>query len=186
MTGLDSHKPDCACPPCRDHRAKVQRDAAGAEAVATSQAVARALLRLLARGSLSGPDALRSLVGHDDALRILRAAGMNAGAVAEGWQADQAAPRQATTQLNGGYAGDPDHDERVTEVLRHGTDAELALVRREVADEYARQALAAGARRREYYGHDRPMAIGVSQGPDGAPLQASTVHTSIPELGTEA
>ena len=195
---LNGHKPDCACPACRGAVAAGERRAAEAEQAATVRAVARLgtwMAAQLARSGRSAPDVLREALGHGDALRVLRMAGMDAGQVRGSWEAAEPAVRQASVQHGGGYAGDPDHDERVVALLtRSGTtDAEISQMRRLVAEEYAGKARAAEARRREYYGLDQaPAAMGVSMGPDGRgagrdrPQQRSTVHADVPPLGTGA
>jgi aminopeptidase N len=171
-----------------------RRRQAEAEQAATVRALARAVVQLLARGAASGPDVLRSLIGPGDALRVLRLAGLNAEVVAGNW--DGQAPRQATTQLNGGWAADPDHDPRVTEVMRRpgATLAEINAVRAQVAAEYAARAAEKAARREPaVLWHTRdgiPVVdgtapLGVSLGPGGAPVQSSRVSESVPPLGSE-
>ena len=124
-------------------QAAEERRRAEAEREAQHRAVARALIKLMARGPLSGPDALRNLLGEQDAALVLRAAGMNATAVAAGWQAAAPAPRQTSASVfDSGYA-DPDHDPRVTEViLRPGaTWDEINAVRAQVIAEHEGRAL---------------------------------------------
>ena len=180
----ESHKPDCACPACRNHAATVARRQAEAEQAAAYAAVARALVKLCSACPLSGPDVLRNLVGPADSLRILRMAGMDPALAAGGWEGSAPVRRQASTSL-----GDwgPDHDPRVTELLRRPgvSDAELARVRAEVAQEYRIRAMEKAARDRDYYGLDVPAAMGVSTGPGGVPLQRSLTHTDVPSLGSE-
>jgi hypothetical protein len=163
-----------------------RRRQAEVEQAATVRAVARALVKLMARGSLSGPDVLRSLIGHDDALRVLRLAGLSPEQVAQNWTSQ--APRQATTQLNGGFAGDPDHDERVTAVMRRpgATLAEINAVRGQVAAEYAQRAAERKAHEDRYYGRDQmPAAMGASVDETGRPVQRSLIHHDVPPLGEE-
>jgi hypothetical protein len=171
-----------------------QRRRAEAEALATYQAVARALVKLMARGALSGPDALRNLVGPGDALRILRAAGMDAEPVAAGWQADQL-PSGPAEHKSSPWASSPDHDPRVAHALVQGaSDGELARIRVAVAQEYAQAAAGKAARQQSrVMWHSRHGAVvdggtaplGVSLGPDGAPVQVSRVNESVPPLGSE-
>jgi hypothetical protein len=163
-----------------------RRRQAGAEQAATVRALARAVVQLLARGPLSGPDALRNLIGPDDALRVLRLAGLNADSVAGNWAAQ--APQQVTTQLNGGWAGDPDHDERVIAVLRRpgASMAEISRVRAAVAAEYAERAAEKAHREDEYYGRTTmPVAVGVSTDDYGRPVQRELIHHDVPELGSD-
>ena len=165
-----------------------RRRQAEAEALATSQAVARALLRLMARGSLSGPDVLRNLVGHDDALRILRAAGMNAEPAAASWQA--AAPvqqAQSTGRTAALWASSPDHDPRMVAALtRPGvTDAEIAAVRAQVAAEYAARAAERAARRQSSGVMWRTRDGSVVTDGTAPPVQASRVNQAVPPLGSE-
>jgi hypothetical protein len=163
-----------------------RRRQAEAEQAATVRALARAVVQLLARGAASGPDVLRSLIGPGDALRVLRLAGLNAEVVAGNW--DGQAPRQATTQLNGGWAADPDHDPRVTEVMRRpgATLAEINAVRGQVAAEYAQRAAERKAHEDRYYGRDQmPAAMGASTDEIGRPVQRSLIHHDVPELGVE-
>jgi hypothetical protein len=186
MTGSNGHKPDCGCPLCRGKARTAERERAEAEQEATHQAVARTLVRLLARGALSGPDALRNLVGHDDALRVLRAAGIHPGQAAASWQAE-AAPRQATTQLNGGFAGDPDHDPRVTEVMRRpgASWAEINAVRGQLSQEYrAREAEKAARRQSNVMWHTRDGEA-VTDGTAPPVQAASRVNQAVPPLGSE-
>ena len=156
--GNKTHRSDCRCPPCVQQRDYARKLAEQAALVAGYRAQHQAGMRVIAAAAarltgLPAPDALRVLCGSEDALAVLAGAGMNAGEVAGRWQ-DADVPRQASTSL-----GDwgPDHDPRVTALLtRPGvTDAELARVRAEVAQEYAVRALEAGARRRAYYGPGR-------------------------------
>jgi hypothetical protein len=185
MAGSNGHKPDCGCPLCRGKVRTAERERAEAEQEATVRAVARALVRLAAAGPLAGPDALRNLVGHDDALRVLRMAGVNPAQAAQGWEEAAPVQRQASAQLNSGYAGDPDHDERVTRALLHGvSDAELAKIRAEVRAEYAGRALERRRREDVYYGRDvMPAPAGVSVSERGIPRQRSVVHADVPPLG---
>ena len=166
-------------------RAGEQRRQAEAEQQATVRAVAGALVRLVSGHGLPGPDALRNLIGADDALRVLRMAGVDPMLAAGGWEAAAPVRRQASAQFSNGYAGDPDHDPRVLAVLQRGSDAELAAIRAQVHEEYKIRAMEKAARDRDYYGLDVPAAIGVSQGSGGVPLQTSVTHTDVPALGSE-
>lgn len=190
---LNGHKQDCVCPACRGRHTTIERERAEAEQAATVRAVARLgawmAAQLARQGGGSAPDVLRRALGRDDALRVLRLAGQDAGQVRGSWEADAPVSRQASVQLNGGgYSGDPDHDPRVTALLtRSGTSlAEINRVRREVAEEYAGRAMEKAARSREYYGLDQPRAaMGVPTGPGGVPVQRSVIDYGVPELGSE-
>jgi hypothetical protein len=137
------------------------------------------------REGASGPDIARRITDPETALQVMDSAGYSARQLAGTWKADQPAP--APAQRSSSWSSSPDHDERVTRALLHGApDHELAAIRAEVAAEYAHRAMAKQRRDDEFYGRDRPAAIGVSQGPDGAPVQRSTVFRDTPELGSEA
>jgi hypothetical protein len=181
------HKPGCDCKVCQQRQEAEARRQREAEQEATVRAVARALVRMAAAGPLAGPDALRNLVGRDDALRVLRMAGANPALAAQGWQEAAPVQRQASAQFNSGWSGDPDHDERVTRALLHGvSDAELAKVRAEVRAEYAGRALERRRREDAYYGRDvMPAAAGVSVSERGIPRQQSVTHNDVPPLGSE-
>lgn len=198
--GRVKHPPDCSCKVCKGVRTAEVRRQAEAEQAATVRAVARALVQLMARGSLSGPDALRSLVGHDDSLRILRMAGMDADTVAGSWQADQP-PSGPAEQKSSLWASSPDHDPRVMQAILHGTDAEVSAIRAAVAQEYKQRAAEKTARQqssvmwrtpRDGYPEGVPVVdgtsvpAGLSPGPDGAPQQRSVVHHGVQELGQGA
>jgi len=165
-----------------------RRRQAQAEQEATHQAVARALVTLMARGSLSGPDVLRNLVGPGDALRILRAAGMNAEPVAASWEAATPVQQaQSTGRTAALWSSSPDHDPRMVAVLtRPGvTDAEIAAVRAQVAAEY-RQAAAEKAARRQSSGVMWRTRDGEAVTDGTAPLvQSSRVNQAVPPLGSE-
>ena len=186
--GNKTHRSDCRCPPCVQQRDYARKLAEQAALVAGYQVQHRAAMRVVAAAAarltgLPAPDALRVLAGPGDALAVLEGAGMDAGEVAGRWlPAD--VPRQASTSL-----GDwgPDHDPRVTHALTHGaSDAELAGIRQQVAQEYQQRAVQKAQREAAYYGRDQmPVALGVSTGPGGAPQQTSSVHTDVPELGSE-
>ena len=145
-------------------------------------------MRLLARGALSGPDALRSLVGTDDALRMLRMAGMNAEPVAASWEA--AAPvqqAQSTGRTAALWASSPDHDPRMLAVLtRPGvTDNEIAAVRAQVAQEYRQRAADKAARRQSNVMWRTRDGEAVTDG-SAPPVQAaSRVNQAVPPLGSE-
>jgi hypothetical protein len=191
------HKPDCGCPACQGHQAAEARRLAEAEQAATVRAMARAVVQLLARGAQSGPDALRSLIGEADAIRVLRLAGLNAGVVAANWQASvpvTASAHQSRTAAM--WAASPDHDPRVTQVLTRpgSTMAEVAAVRAQVAGEYAGRQLERQAReqssvlwrtRSGVVADGQAPVTGASYGPSGAPAQRSQVHGDVAELGSE-
>jgi hypothetical protein len=183
---MAEHKPDCGCTVCTQVRSAGARREAETENRAAIQAVARTLVKLMSRGSLSGPDALRAAVGQDDCLRILRIAGMNAGQIAAGWEAG--APVQ-TVQSNGStaamWAASPEHDARMIAALtRPGvSDAEIATLRAELTKEYRQRAVQQATRRSSapmWVTRDGSVvrdgnaaAPGVSLGPSGAPQQRS-------------
>jgi hypothetical protein len=74
----------------------------------------------------------------------------------------------------------------VARALTHGaSDAELARIRAEVAEEYAGHAMARQRRSDAYYGRDNPAALGVSTGPGGVPVQQSVTHHDVQELGEQ-
>ena len=191
---LNGHKPGCVCPACRGHVAAEARLAAEAEAAATTRAVARVatwLAAQLARSSATGatgPDVLCRALGRDDAQRVLRMAGMDAGQVA----ASEPAVRQMNTTVFGSGWADPDHDPRVTAVmLRSGASwDEINQVRRQVAEEYEARRLERQARDDVYHGRTGDRAVRRQQerpvplpGPGalpvaderGVPVQVSTV-----------
>jgi hypothetical protein len=182
----NGHKPDCACPLCAGKARTAEREAAEADQAATVRAVARLgawmAAQLARQGGGSAPDVLRQALGPSDALRVLRMAGQDAGQVAAGWAAAAPVIRQESAQHNSGYAGDPDHDVRVTALLQRGASwAELNAVRAEVRDEYAGRAVQRQRQADVYYGRDQtPEAF--PAGPDGL-NQRSVVHTGVPELG---
>jgi hypothetical protein len=186
--GRVKHPADCPCRVCKGVRTADARRQAEAEQEATYQAVARALVKLMARGSLSGPDVLRNLVGHDDALRILRAAGMNPGQVAASWQAASPVQQaQSTGRTAALWASSPDHDPRMVAALtRPGvTDAEIAAVRAQVAEEYRARSIQQAARRQSSGVMWRTRDGSVVTDGTAPPVQASRVNQAVPPLGSE-
>lgn len=169
--------------------AKLNASQQASRRTAQLNAHGRAILALAAlvgqQGGSTGPDVLRRLIGPQDTLTVLDSVGSGARELAEAWQADQPS-RGPAQRTSSSWASSPDHDPRVDWALTHGaSDAELARIRAEVHEEHRIKAMERQARDREYYGLDRPAALGVSQGPGGAPLQASVRHDSVPELGSE-
>jgi len=150
----------------------------------------RAIIALAAlagqQSGSSGPDVLRRLIGQQDALTVLDSVGYGARELAEAWAADAPAHGGPAQQKSSSWAGSPEHDPRVTELLLRGApDAEVHAALRRVREEAAGKALEARRRSDDYYGRSQPAAIGVSQGPGGAPVQTSVRHDSVPELGSE-
>ena len=131
-----------------------------------------ALAALVARESGStGPEVLRQVLGRDDALTVLDSAGPGARELAASWQAD--APGRPAQSKSSFWDRFPDHDPRFL-----SGEAPLASV----VAEYGEKAEAKQRREDAYYGRDRmPAAMGVSTGPDGAPLQRSTIHRDAAE-----
>lgn len=148
----------------------------------------RAILALAAlvgqQSGSSGPDVLRRITDPETALTVLDSVGSGARELAETWQADAPLNPGPAQRTSSAWAGSPEHDPRVTELLLRGApDAEVRAALRQVREEAAGKAIQKAARDREYYGRDMPAAVGVSTGPGGVPLQASTVHNDVRELG---
>jgi len=169
-------------PPPHIHGAAVATWVAGerrrrqaAEDHAVAAACARLMVALAARLlNVPGPDAIRVLLGRQDALRVLGAAGHDVTALAGNWEATELVTRQASVTLDG-YSGDPRHDPRVTELLLGGAGwAEINAVLGQVTAEAEQRAAGRADRERRQSGGP-PVPMGASAGPDGVPQQRSTV-----------
>jgi hypothetical protein len=172
-----------------------QAELAAAAAYAEDiKALARTVCRLAAGAlRLPAPDALAAIGvqagngGREDALRVLRAAGLDPGPQRLRWAAEEPL-RQSSSVAGDLYAGDPAHDPRVTQAVRAGWPmaevadlvAEITAERRRLKDEAAASA---------------PLAPGVLwETRDGRPVresrqatpltpQHSIVRKSVPPLG---
>lgn len=169
--------------------------AARAEAASDAQALARGLAAIAARSTaLPAPDALRMLVGRDDALRILALAGHDHAPIVREWrefeqhrERQEAARRDRTAAL---YAGDPDHDERVMALLRSGAPMEeISRVRAAVAAEYALAAPPTTAQRydrmraehdRATFASQRSQSLGRGEPPPPASRPPALATSAMP------
>jgi hypothetical protein len=131
--------------------------------------------------------------GRDDALLVLRAAGLDPDRMAQRWAEELPVQRQSSSRPGNIWADDPAHDPRVIAALREGRPmAEVADITAEVAAgqrrEKQEQRDAAAAA-----GHDPSVLWETRDGQvlrdDGAvtPLvpQRSVVRRGVPELGSE-
>jgi hypothetical protein len=156
-----------------------------------------------------GADTLKLKLGHERALAFLEAAGWSAHKVEQigaKWEADRRERERSVSQQtirsygsNGGYQGDPMHDERVVSaVMRGAPAAELHQIAGTVTREYREQAAEAArqaARTQNvlWQGRDGPVVgnqvsvpLGVASDPrTGNPRQVSVVHRGVAELGSE-
>ena len=198
-----------------EHLRGAARDAADrrkkerAEAEADRRAVAEAVL------CSTPADALRNRIGRGAVVRLYRMAGRDPSGLVDSWgEADRKVQQQSTIRVGEQYEDAPDHDQRVVDALMSGASwAKITEVRKAVTREYAekarQQARAATATRtpqpgpvtttmgqaelyRSLEGVSEPRrelppppGFGVSQGPDGAPLQRTAVSNAVAELGSE-
>jgi hypothetical protein len=163
-------------------------------------ALARTVCRIAASAlRMPAPDAL-AVYGaqagdgsRDDALLVLRAAGLDPDGMAQRWAEELPVQRQSSSRAGDIWADDPAHDERVIAALRDGRSmAEVADIAAEVAAQRRRakedqRAAAAEA------GRDPSVLWVTREGravrDDGVttPLvpQRSVVRRDVPELGSE-
>lgn len=184
------HKENCACPACAGHRTAEERHRAEAEQVQTRSDVA--WLTVMRAG---GPDAVIALARqHGDpqrAVRLLQAGGFDVAGITSRWRAEAPHATQRSSKGNP-WAGVPEHSDEAMAALASGGGAayrakvaELTAARD--AGKQARQQPAVMWRTRSgelVVDGDAPV-MGVSFGPDGAPVQGSRVSTGVPELGSE-
>ncbi len=174
--GLNGHKLGCPCPACRGAQVAEERRHAEAEQAATVRAVARLgawMAAQLARSGGSAPDVLRQALGAEDARRVLRMAGQDAGV----FPASEPVRGGPAQQRSGFWSQFPDHDPRFL-----SGQASLASVKAEYAER------AAEKRHRDdvYHGRDvMPVAMGVSADERGVPVQRSVTRRDVPPLGSE-
>jgi hypothetical protein len=178
------------------HLRKQAELAAAAGYAEDVKALARTVCRLAARalGGIPAPDALASLGvqagngGREDSLRVLRAAGIDPAPQARRWAEEAPLRMQASSRPGNLYAGDPEHDPRVTEAVLAGQPLDY------VADLIA-QITAERQRERDEAAAAAPLAPGVlwetrdgrsvRESPQARPLmpQRSIVRKSVPPLG---
>lgn len=188
MSGSSGHKPDCPCPLCAGKIRTAAREAAEAEQAAVVRAAARAVAWMAAQmarqGGGSAPDVLRQALGRDDALRILRMAGMNAGPVAASWA--DAAPGRPAQSRSDFWDRFPDHDRDFVAGRRALPDVAADYDARRRERQAQRQSSVLWQTRDGTPVTDGGAAVtGASFGPSGAPVQRSAVNTGVPELGSE-
>jgi hypothetical protein len=124
------------------HAKAAEREQRAAERREDYPAVARGLCALATRVTgIPGPDALRAVVGRDDAVRILRAAGHSASPVVREWSDfDRERQRQADggrQQTEAMWAADPTHHPRYLAALRAGASmTELGMLAAALSKEY--------------------------------------------------
>lgn len=135
-------------------RLAAERRAEADAVVGQWRACARAVAVLAARlGSTDAIAGLTSLVGADDARRIVALAGMTQALSAQHEQQHREDARQAASaaRMDALWSGDPRHDSRYTDALLRGAPySELARIERDVlsqmaADETRPQRAAAAA-----------------------------------------
>jgi hypothetical protein len=153
-----------------------------------------------------GADGLRAKLGEDRALEMLEAAGyQHTDAIRAKWQQDARERSRSVSQTtvrsyNGGYEGDPAHDQRITDAIMAGASGgELRQIMAVVAREYGEQAARKAAeaqRRADVLWIDRSgkpvvansthVPLGVGADPyTGRPAQQSIVHRGVAALGSE-
>jgi hypothetical protein len=157
--------------------------------------------------ALGGPDqVLRNVGNREDALEVLRAAGIDTGPVVARWDAEQReregkVPKQVTTHYDD-LVNDLRHDPRVTSAIMAGAgNNELRQIISQVSAEYAARIKAEAAeadRRTNFMWTDaktgRPVYGDAVAVPLGAPIDPFTgaphqktlaVNESVPPLGSE-
>ena len=159
------------------------------------RAMARTVCRMAAGAlRMPAPDALAALGaqagngGREDSLRVLRAAGIDPDPQARRWAEEAPLLQQSSSRAGDLYAGDPEHDPRVTEAVLAGAPLD------EVADLVA-QITAERARLKDEAAAARPLPPDVlwetrdgrlvRESPQARPLteQRSIVRRSVPPLG---
>jgi hypothetical protein len=174
-------------------RRKQAELAAAVEAREDIAALARMVCRLAARElGVPAPDALAVLgardgaSGQEDALRCLRASGINPEPQRQRW-AEQAAV-QAQHSTGPGWDRDPDHHPEVIALLTSG--APMADVQEKIREAAGR----AAREREEQLARSRPGVLWETR--EGEPVlerghatplrpQSSVIHRDVPELGAE-
>ena len=155
--------------------------------------IAASMLRRPAPDALAVYGAQAGDGGRDDALLVLRAAGLDPDRMAQRWAEELPVQRQSSSRPGNIWADDPMHDPRVLAALGPGGSiAEAADIGAEVAGERrrAKEDQLAAARAA---GHDPDLLWTTREGKqvrDGGaatPLmpQRSVVRPGVPELGSE-
>lgn len=121
MSGLDNHKDNCACPRCQGQARTAERERAEREQAQTRQDAA--WFTVMGQG---GPDAVLALARqHGDtgrAVRLIKAAGLNAAGISGRWRAE--APAQVSSGGSNPWTGDPGHSPEAMRLLSGYTETD--------------------------------------------------------------